>query len=242
MDKRPIAGVLPLFDDGRESVWMLPGYLDCLQEAGLFPVVLPASMDAQEIAQTVEMCDGLLFTGGHDVNPALYGASPHPTTVWNTARDRLEQALFALAYERDLPIFGICRGIQLINVMMGGTLYQDLPSEWKSDTEHHMMPPYDQVCHSVTLTADAPLACLLGCTTLGVNSYHHQAVRQLADGLREMARSEDGLIEAVYAPSRQFLWAVQWHPEFSHRTDQSARAVVRAFAEACTRKAQTKTL
>ena len=134
MDKRPIAGVLPLFDDGRESVWMLPGYLDCLQEAGLFPVVLPTSMDAQEIAQTVEMCDGLLFTGGHDVNPALYGASPHPTTVWNTARDRLEQALFALAYERDLPIFGICRGIQLINVMMGGTLSQDLPSEWKSDT------------------------------------------------------------------------------------------------------------
>ena len=78
MDKRPIAGVLPLFDDGRESVWMLPGYLDCLQEAGLFPVVLPASMDAQEIAQTVEMCDGLLFTGGHDVEPALYGAETSP--------------------------------------------------------------------------------------------------------------------------------------------------------------------
>ena len=196
-------------------------------------------MDVGELEQTIELCDGLLFTGGHDVNPALYGAAPHPTTVWNTARDCLEQALFALAYERDLPMFGICRGIQLFNVLMGGTLYQDLPSERESMTEHHMTPPYDRVCHHVTLTEDAPLAQLLGGTSLGINSYHHQAVKQLADDLWEMARSEDGLVEAVYAPSRRFLWAVQWHPEFSYRTDWAARAVMRAFAEACRKHRQS---
>ena len=242
INKRPIVGVMPLFDDERESIWMLPGYLDCLQEAGALPVILPPHMDEEEISQTLELCSGLLFTGGHDVNPAMYGEHPHPTAVWNDARDRLEQAMFERAYAEDIPMFGICRGIQFFNAALGGALYQDLPSERESDTEHHMTPPYDRVCHRVTLTADAPLAQLLGCDSLGVNSYHHQAIRRLADGLREMARSEDGLVEAVYAPSHRFLWAVQWHPEFSHRTDRAARTVVRAFVSACEQKAQGKFL
>ncbi|MDO5547082.1 MAG: gamma-glutamyl-gamma-aminobutyrate hydrolase family protein [Eubacteriales bacterium] len=242
MKKRPIVGVLPLFDEDRNSIWMLPGYLDCLQEAGALPLILPQRMDDHALGQALALCDGLLFTGGHDTNPALYGEPPHPTTVWNAARDDLEQRLFVQAYERDVPMFGICRGIQFINAVMGGTLYQDLPSQWGSGIDHHMQPPYDRPCHRVTLTPQEPLAKLLGCESLGVNSYHHQAVKQMAAGLREMARSEDGLIEAVYAPERSFLWAIQWHPEFSHRTDPPARTIVRAFVSACEKKARAKLL
>lgn len=242
MKKRPIVGVLPLFDDERESIWMLPGYLDCLQEAGALPLILPQRMEKGALYQTMELCDGLLFTGGHDTSPVIYGEPPHPTTEWNAARDKLEQALFALAYEQDVPMFGICRGIQFFNAVMGGTLYQDLPSQWDSDIDHHMQPPYDRICHSVILTPQEPLAELLKCGTLGVNSYHHQAVKELASGLREMARSEDGLIEAVYAPSHSFLWAIQWHPEFSHKTDPAARTIVRAFVAACEKKAKAKPL
>ena len=132
-------------------------------------------------------------------------------------------------------MLGICRGIQFFNACLGGTLYQDLPTEHPSEVAHVMRPPYDQTVHSVALLPGTPLAALLGRAELGVNSYHHQAIKVLAPGLVEMARSEDGLVEAVYLPDKSFVWAVQWHPEFSFRTDENSRKIFSAFVAAASK-------
>ena len=132
-----------------------------------------------------------------------------------------------------MPVLGICRGIQLINALMGGTLYQDLPTEYSSQTEHHQSPPYDVPCHEVRIVEGSPLFLLLGKSTIGVNSYHHQAVKRLAEGLSPMAYSEDGLVEAVQAQGKRFIWAVQWHPEFSYMKDADSRKIFREFVRCC---------
>lgn len=231
---KPIIGVIPLWDDEKQSLWMLPGYFDGICAAGGLPVMLPLNADESGLDSLYRLCDGLLFTGGHDVNPELYGQRPLPQCGTPCpARDHMEERLFRRAFADGKPIFGICRGIQLINVLMGGTLYQDLPTEHPGPIDHHMTPPYDRVCHTVRLAADGPLFQLLGMEELGVNSYHHQAVRKLARCLAPMAWSSDGLVEAAYCPKQKFLWAVQWHPEFSYRADPAGLSIFRAFIRSC---------
>ena len=144
----------------------------------------------------------------------------------------MEPKLLRRALDADKPVFGICRGIQLLNACLGGTLYQDLPTERESAVDHHMTPPYDRAVHEVTILADTPLAALLGTMRLGVNSYHHQAVKTLAPVLRPMALADDGLVEAAYLPGKRFCMAVQWHPEFSYKTDADSRALLAAFVRA----------
>ncbi|MGN0609518.1 MAG: gamma-glutamyl-gamma-aminobutyrate hydrolase family protein [Oscillospiraceae bacterium] len=227
---RPVIGVMPLWDDEKESVWMLPGYLEGVRQAGGLPIVLPFTDDEAEISQLADMCSGFLFTGGHDVDPKLY----NETSIGNIVvtcrrRDEMEKRFLEIAVEQDKSVLGICRGIQFINAVFGGSLYQDLPLQHTSDTEHHQHPPYDVPIHSVTLTENMPLHKLLQVSELKVNSYHHQAVKTLAPGLLEMAVSEDGITEAVYKPDCRFLWAVQWHPEFSYLTDYSSKAIFSAF-------------
>ena len=141
----------------------------------------------------------------------------------------MEIILFRMVYDENKPLLGICRGIQYINVVMGGTLYQDLPSEHPSDTEHHQMPPYDVPVHSVKIIEDSPLYKLLKKETLMVNSYHHQAIKMLAPKLSVMAVSEDGLVEAVYVPNKKFIWGIQWHPELSYLADENSRKIFSEF-------------
>ena len=234
MKKEPIIGVTPLYDQERKSLWMLPGYFDGVRNAGGIPVMLPLNIGESEAIQLYSLCDGLLFTGGQDIDPALYGEAPSPRCgPVCPARDALEKLLFHRAYEDDLPALGICRGIQLFNVMLGGTLYQDLPTQRPGGVSHAMKAPYDRPCHTVTVDQSSSLGLLLGKPLLGVNSYHHQAVRTLAPGLSAMAWSADGLVEAVRSPDRRFLWAVQWHPEFSHATDPDSAQIFRAFVDRC---------
>lgn len=223
-------GLVPLTDRERESYWMLPGYMKGIEDAGGLPVMLPLTADDGLIRQIAEEMDGFLFTGGQDVSPALYGQerSEHCGEC-STERDEMERRLFALVYEKDKPALGICRGIQLINVLMGGTLYQDLPTEHISDIRHRQNPPYDIPCHAVTVLEESPLYKLLKKDVLKVNSYHHQAVRDLADGLEQMAVSEDGLTEAVRVCGKRFIWAVQWHPEFSFCKDEDSRKIFWKF-------------
>ena len=228
--KKAVIGVTPLWDRDRDSYWMLPGYLEGLEMAGALPITLPLTGDDSGISQLVSLCDGFLFTGGQDVSPELYGEKPRAACgEICEKRDAFEQRLFAQALEQDKQMLGICRGIQFFNACLGGTLYQDLPTEHPSEVAHVMRPPYDQTVHSVALLPGSPLAALLGRAELGVNSYHHQAIKVLAPGLAEMARSEDGLVEAAYLPDKSFVWAVQWHPEFSFRTDENSRKIFSAF-------------
>ncbi len=231
MPKKMIA-VVPLWDDEKNSLWVLPNYLDGITKSGGIPVILPLHIEPQDAIQILDHCQGLLMTGGHDVSPALYGEAKKDTCgALCEARDRLEEALYHHAVTHGKAVLGICRGIQTMNVLEGGTLYQDLPTEAPSPVEHHGLPPYDQVIHQVSLCAS--LRELLGMDRLGVNSYHHQAIKTLGNNLEILAQADDGIIEAIRRTDRPFVWAVQWHPEFSFWTDENSRKIFQAFVDAC---------
>lgn len=231
---KPIIGLVPLVDEGRESYWMLPGYMRGVEQAGGVPVMLPLSDAPAAIETLAARCDGFLLTGGHDVSPALYGEETLPQcAVTCPGRDRMEKPLFEAALAADKPVFGICRGIQMINALLGGTLYQDLPTQHPSDTCHHMDAPYNRAAHEVALLPDTPLRTLMGQDSLGVNSCHHQAIKALAPRLSPMAVAPDGLIEAVWMPDRRFVWGVQWHPEFFDADHVPSQKLFDAFVAAC---------
>lgn len=229
-----VIGLVPLYDDEKESLWMLPGYMKVVEACSGLPIMFPLTTNEEELSQCYSMCDGILMTGGHDVDPALYHAQrTERCGVSCTARDAMETYLFHRAVRENKPVLGICRGIQLMNVLMGGTLYQDLPTEHPSPTKHHMTPPYDTTIHQVEVLPDTLLADLIGTGQHSVNSYHHQAISELGPGLAPMAISEDGLIEAVSVPDKTFIVGVQWHPEFIFEKDDECLKLVQAFVDAC---------
>lgn len=230
---KPIIGVMPLWDDEKQSIWMLPGYMDGIQQAGGTPIIFPFSADEAELKQLAQMCDGFLFTGGHDVSPEVYHEKPLEGLVsCCKMRDTMEGIVLKEAVESDKPVLGICRGIQFINAALGGTLYQDIPTQHPSAVEHHQQPPYHMPSHEVVVVKGSPLYKYLKTENLPVNSCHHQAIKSLAPGLEIMAVAPDGLVEAMYMPEHRFLWAVQWHPEFSYQTEISSRGIFSAFVEA----------
>lgn len=215
---------------------MLPGYFDCVRNAGGLPVMLPMEMPEEGLRELCGRFDGFLLTGGQDVDPGLYAETTVGTCgEISPERDRMEKIIFDKAYEDDIPILGICRGIQFINVIMGGTLYQDLASEYRGTpiVGHQMTPPYDRTVHTVEIVYGTPLGELLNIKELGVNSYHHQAVRKLAQNLSPMAYAMDGIVEAVYCETRKFLWAVQWHPELNYKVEPTSAMIFREFVRSC---------
>jgi len=235
--KKPVIGVLPLYDKEKESLWMLPRYMDALEAAGAIPVMLPLTSDEESIRDLAALFDGFLFTGGPDVEPAMYGEEQKPTCGETCpARDVLEKLVFEAVLPLDKPILGICRGIQMLNVLLGGTLHQDIPTEVETELIHRQKAPYDQPSHEVTLVKGSPIHQLLGEDVIPVNSCHHQAIKDLAPGLTVMAAAADGVIEAVYHPEHRFFWAVQWHPEYSWRADNRSLEIIRAFADAAGNK------
>ena len=227
---KPLIGLIPLVDEGRDSLWMLPGYMEGVAAAGGLPVMLPLEAGEAELDQLCGLCDGFLLTGGHDVSPEFYGQARLPACGATCAqRDAMEAGVLRRAMAADKPVLGICRGLQFVNAALGGTLWQDLPSQRPSDVTHRQTAPYDAPSHGVEILPDTPLAALLGAGTLPVNSYHHQGVRALAPDLRPMALAPDGLVEAAWHPGRRFLWAVQWHPEFAWKSQAAQRRIFEAF-------------
>jgi putative glutamine amidotransferase len=197
--------------------------------------MLPLTADEAALRRITGLCAGFLFTGGQDVHPGLYGAdiSPLCGEICET-RDAMEKALFSLAVlEQNKPALGICRGIQIFNVLLGGTLYQDIPSQLpESALVHRQKPPCDRPCHQVSIEPEGPLHDLLGLDSLAVNSSHHQGIAGLSPKLTPMARAEDGLVEAVYMKNKAFVWAVQWHPEMLVPEESSGK-IFGAFVRAC---------
>ncbi len=233
---KPVIGITPLYDVEKSSIWMLPGYMEGIAQAGGTPIVLPLKADDADIERLFRVIDGLLLPGGQDVDPSLYGEQKSEDCGEICAmRDTLEKKLFQKAMSIDLPVFGICRGLQFINAAMGGTLYQDLATQFTSPNaeNHRQTAPRDTFSHKVTLVQSSPLYAMLDTEKLPVNSFHHQGIRTLAPGLLPSAIAEDGLVEAIYAPHKTFVQAVQWHPECCFESDEPSRKIFRAFVNAC---------
>jgi putative glutamine amidotransferase len=231
----PMIGVTSSIEEDERRQYINANYLTQVLKAGAIPVVLSMDMDADQMSVCLDKLDGLLLSGGNDVDPMIFGEPPAKGLGQvNPKRDRLEMQLIRYAYERDMPIFAICRGVQSLNVALGGTLYQDLPSMYLSpDNEpailHSQTAHERYASHSVELMADTPLRTLYGEETICVNSFHHQAIKVLAPHLSVAARATDGVIEAVYDAAKPFVLGVQWHPE---RMKEGA-PLFRTFVASC---------
>ncbi len=212
--------------EGRERVTLNTAYVRALEGAGLVPLAVPTMLAADRAGAALAAVRGLVLTGGEDVAPARYGAAPHPRLGdVDPVRDAAELALIAAARARGLPILAICRGIQILNVALGGTLYQDLDSERPGPVPHN-----DETGrHPVHVEAGSLLERALGTRSASVNSRHHQAIRDLAPGLKAVAWADDGIIEGAEPSDAKEPWmvAVQWHPE-----DLTERALFDGFARA----------
>ena len=213
-------------DARRERVALNLAYVQALAGTGLVPVVVPPIITPERAAAIIDVVAGLVLTGGADVDPARYGAVPHAKLEpVDPARDALEVALIQAARLRRLPVLAICRGIQILNVAFGGTLYQDLGTERPSDIDHEDEHGH----HGVRVELRSLLGRTIGTARRSVNSRHHQAVRDLAPGLVATAWADDGLVEAVEPADGSGPWmlAVQWHPE-----DEVEEALFAGFARA----------
>ena len=222
--------------NGITSCRKIEDYRQAILHVGGEPRILDPSMPPQ---QALAGIDGLMLTGGDDVTPARYGEPAHPATVEaETGRDEFEIALITAARARELPIFAICRGVQVLNVACGGTLIQDIPSQLPGALGHSLPCPPNQAytfAHEVWIEKDSLLAALmrerLTDDTCEVNSRHHQAVKDVAKGFRVSATAPDGVIEAIEDPAALFCLGVQWHPENFFRTGEF-RPLFEGFIEA----------
>ena len=232
--KKPLIALMPLWDEKKNSYWMLPGYMDLIIKSGGVPVMLSFDDDEQSIKEIAERFDGFLFTGGDDIDPARYGEEKldvcgEPCVY----RDSLEFALFSEVIKTDKPILGICRGMQFLNAALGGTLYQDLPTQWNGDVLHRQPAPFEALTHEVKVDKNSLLYEITGADSFMVNTLHHQAVAEIAPSLKVCAATADGLAEAVYAPEKAFLMGVQWHPEMIFTQDENSLKIGKAFVDAC---------
>lgn len=187
-----------------------------IERAGGLPILIPARLSSESLRAIFEKLDGLLLPGGGDIDPRHYDAERHEKTAGvDNVRDTCEIQLARWAMAVDMPTFGICRGIQLLNVALGGTLHQDVPSQLNGDVYHNhpLTSPRNELAHPVQIMPDSLLADIIKQPVVQVNSLHHQGVNQLAESVRVVATAADGLVEAIELPDKKFALAVQWHPE-----------------------------
>ena len=234
----PLVGVTTsvTVDKSPERAYVNAAYVRAVQQAGGVPVLLPPQLDRAARAELWRRLDGVLLTGGGDVDPARFGEAPHPTaSEISPARDGLEIDVTHWALERRRPLLAICRGLQVLNVALGGSLCQDIPSALDSPLDHSQKEPRHQPTHHVKVQEGSRLAAILGALEVDVNSFHHQALEALGRGLTAVAWSPDGIVEgAELADAERFVVGVQWHPEDLVDHDTAARnlfaALVRAAA------------
>ncbi len=213
---------------------MPDAYIEAIVRAGGNPVLVPVGYPIDHLPALRARLDGLLLTGGDDIDPALFGGQAHPKVSGiDAGRDRLEIALARMAVETEWPFLAICRGIQVMNVALGGTLYTHIKDQLPGALEHGLWDthPRDYLAHKVRLQAGSRLESILGGPSAGVNSFHHQGVEKAAPGLAETAWAPDGLVEGVELPEHPFALGVQWHPECIPQQENQA-ALFRAFVEA----------
>lgn len=210
---KPIIGIT--MDVSKEKQYVLNNtYIQAIQQAGGFPFPIPTGME-EEQEQLIEMLDGLLLTGGGDINPLLFGEEPHRQLgEVSPSRDSIEVTLAQKMLNLDKPILGICRGEQVLNVAIGGDLYQDIYAQNEKDILQHIQKaPRGHLTHYVQVEKGSLLESIVGQTELQVNSYHHQAVKQVPKPFRIVGIASDGIVEAIESTAHRFVIGVQWHPE-----------------------------
>lgn len=233
---KPVIGLTASYkpDSWTDQHILNESYFHAVRHFGGIPLLIPVLLEQDELEYLLSQCDGLILTGGVDLDPELFGESLlNDTVVITRERDVAEYAVLDMAVKKDIPILGICRGIQTLNVYFGGTLYQDIPAQCPSDVLHRMEAPYHRTCHSCIVDAGSPLHTLTGRDTFGINSHHHQAIKELAPGFVAMGRCEDGVIEAICDPSKPFRWGVQWHPERIWDIEENSAKIFEVFISAC---------
>ncbi|NPA92794.1 MAG: gamma-glutamyl-gamma-aminobutyrate hydrolase family protein [Chloroflexi bacterium] len=214
-------------------------YIAAVRAAGGMPFIIPFDTPPTHIPALLETCDGLLFSGGGDIDPACYRGQEHPKVYdVNHARDALEISLAQEAVSQGIPFLGICRGIQVINVALGGSLYEDLPSQYPNALAHRRDPKTERtlLAHTVRIAPQTRLHHVLEADELQVNSLHHQGVREVAPSLTAVAWSPDGLVEAVEAPNHPFGVAVQWHPEWLYDEHPAQLSLFQALVQAAAQR------
>ncbi|WP_409340788.1 gamma-glutamyl-gamma-aminobutyrate hydrolase family protein [Paenibacillus sp. MBLB4367] len=228
---KPIIAITPNYED--ELATLKHAYADQIRKAGGIPVIVPFGLSEEDIAALSETANGLLLSGGADVDPGYFGERPHRELGRVTPeRDRVEIILAREFVKREKAIFAICRGIQVLNVALGGSLYQDIATQCPNTHQHTQRAPRCHLSHNVKAVEGSLLHKIAGVSAFKVNSFHHQAVKEPAPGLRVTASSDDGIVEAVEGEKHPFLLGVQWHPEDTAGTDEVSRKLFEAFVEA----------
>jgi putative glutamine amidotransferase len=234
---RPLIGITSSYVqmDGRPYNRMYAPNARAIADAGGLPVFIPTHLDSDTLTALYAELDAILLPGGPDVDPSQYGQERHPLTIHiDDPRDQLELTLAQWGVRDDMPVFGICRGHQVLNVALGGTLVQDIPSQVQTTLAHDIpnsMPRSTRI-HDIEIEPDSRLATILGETRLSVNSLHHQSVQQPGPGAAITAVAPDGVVEALEVPEKAFVLSVQWHPEDLYTHDDAMRRLFTAFVEA----------
>lgn len=240
----PIVGILPgyaapdlsrKFAPSGRIVFSDLNYTDSVEDAGGIPFLIPYTMNNDHLERVADRIDGLVMIGGVDVHPKRYGQELEPTEQLPVEeRDEFEFRFLDAFLKREKPILAICRGFQVLNIKLGGTLVQDIPS--KIGSVHHLQSPGTQsIAHQVSLAENSLIHRILDETLIDVNSFHHQTIDKLGDGLRVVGKSEEGLIEVFELDSHPYLLAVQWHPERMRNSEQQ-RLLFKDFVKACCRE------
>lgn len=228
--RKPLIGVTVAHHGEELSTFPRDYYVRSLRRAGGVPLLLPPVGDGEEAALVLARLDGLVLSGGGDISPLYLGELPHRALEsCSPLRDLSEILLTKEALKRDMPLLGICRGIQVLAVAMGGSIYQDIPSQHDGAMLHNQTAPREFPWHEVNL--GGRLLTIMGRTKITVNSFHHQAVQQLPSGFSVGATAPDGIIEGIEAPERRFCLGVQWHPE-AMLEEPFSQALFSAFIQA----------
>lgn len=244
MPRRPVIGIatqtLPAVVGERPACWIMGHrYVETLRSVGAIPWVIPLlPHDPDTMREIFDRLDGVFLTGGVDVDPARYGEAKHPLCgTTDPDRDAVEMMLLEHALANDRPVLAVCRGLQILNVARGGTLYQDVTAQVPAALKHDHFPTPAQpsrayLAHDITVTPNTRLGELLGDSVVPVNSMHHQAIKDLGRGLRASAFAPDGIIEGIEGTNGQFIVAVQWHPEELAESQPGMRRLFTSFVEA----------
>lgn len=212
--RKPVIGITADYLDARPAYYISYGYVDAVVAAGGLPLILPFRTDVADIPRLVDMIDGIVFTGGNDLDPAAWGETLHPQAVQlDPVRERFERLLMAEVERRRMPALGICLGSQLMNVHRGGSMKQFIPDLGLSPALEHRRQNHTDARHAVTVSEGSKLHQILGTTSLVANSAHKQAMGSIGRGLRVVATAPDGVIEGLEDPALPFWVGVQWHPE-----------------------------